>query len=102
VVTCGHVLRDGPLAYLCVGQAMHAGPHGDGLGYAWPVRVAEPGPAPVLAAPATIVLMQLAPGAWTVELTIAGVRRFASSGLRSRRAAMESVTEWLEMEGGPR
>jgi len=70
---------------------------------ATPCRLARwPAPTPVLAAPATIVLMQLAPGAWTVELTIAGVRRFASVGLRSRRVAMESVTEWLEMEGGPR
>jgi hypothetical protein len=98
VVTCGHVLRDGPLAYLCIGQAMHAGPHGDGLGYAWPVRTNEP--APVLAAPVSISPMQVAPGAWTVELACRGVRRFASVGLRSRRRAMESVTEWLEMDGG--
>lgn len=64
-----------------------------------PCRLAKK---PALAAPAAIVLMQLAPGAWTVELTVAGVRRFVSAGLRSRRRAMETVTEWLEMDGGSR
>jgi hypothetical protein len=55
-----------------------------------------------LASPATIVLMQIVPGAWTVELTVAGARRFVSAGLRSRREAMGAVTEWLEMDGGAR
>jgi len=52
--------------------------------------------APTLASPVTVVLMQTAPGAWTVEVTMGGVRRYISVGLRSRRVAMEAVVGWLE------
>jgi hypothetical protein len=56
--------------------------------------------APRLATPASIVLTQTSPGAWTVELTIAGVRRYLSVGVRTRRAALASVVDWLEQQEG--
>jgi len=50
-----------------------------------------------LAAPVSIVLMQTAPRAWRVEVTVSGERQYVYAGKETRREALLSAVEWLEL-----
>lgn len=50
----------------------------------------------VLAAPVHLVLFQVSPAAWTVEVNICGVLRYVKALCETRRAAFHAAVEWIE------